>query len=110
MRFPQLQQYLTEGFGRPVGSEVTGNAIFATKLGSIADRKAVAVENNPVSPETPDFIRKEHGRVHFSVSNVTIDEIDCFDPIPVSRVGLAADEYRGNEKRQPNQSPGGGTQ
>ena len=40
-RFPSLQHYLTDRFGRPVGSTVEGTTLLATPLGRIDDRECV---------------------------------------------------------------------
>ena len=40
-RYPSLQRYLTDRFGRPVGGLVEGNALQDTPLGRIEDRECV---------------------------------------------------------------------
>ncbi len=45
-RYPTLGTYLTDRFGRPVGSAFTGNALLATPLGNIDDPECVRVEDN----------------------------------------------------------------
>ena len=53
-RYPTLQTYLTDRFGRPVGGVVEGNALLATPLGNIADRECVHVEDNTTVPMSAD--------------------------------------------------------
>lgn len=50
-RYPTLGAYLSDRFGRPVGSEVTGNVFLATPLGRIDDRECVRVEGNVVAEQ-----------------------------------------------------------
>jgi hypothetical protein len=40
-RYPTLQDYLTDRFGRPVNGTVAGNALMATAPGKIDDRECV---------------------------------------------------------------------
>lgn len=55
-RYPTLQTYLTDRFGRPVGGVVAGNALIATPLGNIADRECVRVEANTTVPLSQDVV------------------------------------------------------
>jgi len=43
-RFPALATYLTDRFGRPVGSAIVGNVLVATPLGRIDDTECVRIE------------------------------------------------------------------
>lgn len=45
-RYPSLQGYLSDRFGRPVGGKVRSNRLVATPLGRIDDRECVQVEGN----------------------------------------------------------------
>lgn len=55
-RYPALQTYLTDRFGRPVGGVVQGNALLGTPLGDIADRECVRVEDNTTVPLGRDVV------------------------------------------------------
>jgi len=49
-RYPSLQSYLTDRFGRPVGGVVEGNALLATPLGTIEDRACVTESGTVALP------------------------------------------------------------
>ncbi len=49
-RFPTLAMYLTDRFGRPAGSSITGSVLVGTPLGRIDDRECVRVEDPLVIP------------------------------------------------------------
>jgi hypothetical protein len=49
-RFPSLAGYLTDRFGRPAGSRVSGTALLATDFGSIEDRECVAESGTVILP------------------------------------------------------------
>jgi hypothetical protein len=52
-RYPSLQSYLTDRFGRPVGGVVEGNALLATPLGTIEDRECVRETGTVELPTVP---------------------------------------------------------
>lgn len=49
-RFPTLAAYLTDRFGRPVGSSVTGSVLIGTPFGRVDDPACVRVEGTVVIP------------------------------------------------------------
>ncbi len=49
-RYPSLQSYLTDRFGRPVGGVVEGSALLATPLGTIEDRACVTESGTVALP------------------------------------------------------------
>jgi parallel beta helix pectate lyase-like protein len=55
-RFPELQSYLTNDFGRPVGSKLINNQFFDTPLGRVDDKKNVVVADNQLRKGTPDWL------------------------------------------------------
>ena len=85
-RFPSLQYYLTDRFGRPVGSRFTGNAIYETALGTIDDRECVKVENNFRSDHSPFGITTDpvSGRLTFDRAYLDPAEPEGFIPIPTN--------------------------
>lgn len=50
LRFPTLAAYLTDRFGRPVGSSVTGSVLVGTPFGRVDDPACVLVEGTVVIP------------------------------------------------------------
>jgi hypothetical protein len=54
-RYPSLQRYLTDRFGRPVGSSVSGTVLVATAPGTIEDRECVAESGTEVMPVPEDL-------------------------------------------------------
>lgn len=56
-RFPTLATYLTDRFGRPVGSSITGSVLVGTPLGRIDDRECVRVEETQVIPTEEAVLR-----------------------------------------------------
>ena len=49
-RYPSLRHYLTDRFGRPVGSSVSGTVLVATAPGTIEDRECVTETGTEVIP------------------------------------------------------------
>jgi hypothetical protein len=93
-RYPSLQAYLTDRFGRPVGGVVEGNVCFATPLGKILDRECVRVDGNVESKEPLgaeelgamlDPIRRR-GLADFVPKGAP----EGFKAIPVGRIGPGA--------------------
>jgi hypothetical protein len=84
VRFPMLRSYLTDRFGRPVGSAVVGNAFCGVPLGSIEDRECVRVEGNAVLDDAPFPIRVDErsGRLRFDRPFLEIAPIADFEHIP----------------------------
>jgi len=58
-RFPSLATYLSDGFGRPLGSELVGNRFFHTPLGRIDDREAVTLRDNEEIEGLPGWIHDD---------------------------------------------------
>lgn len=52
-RYPSLQSYLTDRFGRPVGGVVEGNTLLATAFGTIEDRECVRESGTVTLPAPP---------------------------------------------------------
>jgi len=52
-RYPSLQSYLTDRFGRPFGGVVEGNALLATPLGKVDDRECVRETGTVELPAVP---------------------------------------------------------
>lgn len=95
-RFPRLRGYLTEGFGRPMGSAVVGNVAVGVPLGSVDDREAVRVEGNVERVLEPGaVVEGTAGRgVRFGAETLGFADVEGFEAIPVGRIGLFADEWR----------------
>lgn len=55
-RYPSLQHYLTDRFGRPAGSRLTDNTFIATKLGPVDDRECVEVTGTVELSERPAWL------------------------------------------------------
>ena len=80
-RFPSLQSYLSDRFGRPAGSRVVGNLFLATPFGSVVDGEAVAVAGNEELPDPPAWLgpQREFAGVSFAE--------DCYRGIPLAAIG-----------------------
>ncbi|MDF1799423.1 MAG: DUF4838 domain-containing protein [Planctomycetota bacterium] len=55
-RYPSLQHYLTDRFGRPAGSRLADNTFIATKLGPVDDRGCVEVTGTVELSERPAWL------------------------------------------------------
>ncbi len=82
-RFPQLQSYLSDRRGRPVGSRLRNNLFLNTPLGRIDDRKSVALSDNQERVESVDWIRLDPDAPG-GLSLVGKE----FHRIPLQRVGI----------------------
>ena len=54
-RYPSLRHYLTDRFGRPVGSSVSGTVLVSTPFGTIEDRECVAETGTESVPAPADL-------------------------------------------------------
>jgi hypothetical protein len=54
-RYPTLRNYLTDRFGRPVGSSVSGTVLVSTAFGTIEDRECVAETGTEAVPAPADL-------------------------------------------------------
>jgi parallel beta helix pectate lyase-like protein len=82
-RFPELQTYLTNDFGRPVGSKFINNQFFATPLGRVDDKKNVEVAGNELHDSTPKWLIRDDsqpGGYRFKRST--------YADIPLAKIGL----------------------
>ncbi len=77
-RYPDVARTLTIGFGRPIGSDVVGNAFFHTPLGRIADRDAVRVDGN---------LELDAALDPRAIPMLSVPGIPDFPPIPIGTVG-----------------------
>ncbi len=90
-RYPTLQTYLTDRFGRPVNGLVAGNMLFATPLGTIADRACVKIEGNvevkePLPASLTSSLTDPAARRSMPDFRPDLAPQE-FAPIPVSRIG-----------------------
>ncbi|MBL1217203.1 MAG: hypothetical protein D8M59_06865 [Planctomycetes bacterium] len=101
-RFPELQRYLTDGFGRPVGSAVIENVMYSVPFGSVADTDAVRVEGNAVYDALPAWVHVDESPIEWFGSSremvVDIAEIPGFEPIPAGRIGLLVPDQAESEE------------
>jgi len=84
-RYPMLKEYLSDRFGRPVGSKVIGNAFFHTRFGKVADRDCVEVRDNLVRDQTLDL--RSPDDESFRKDVLVIPEIEGFSAIPLHAIG-----------------------
>jgi len=81
-RFPSLASYLTDRFGRPVGSIVQGNMLVATPLGRIDDRECVREEGTETSVLEGDAARRFGEELARAARNERACVGDrCFGPV-----------------------------
>jgi Right handed beta helix region len=95
-RFPTLSTYLTDRFGRPVGSAVVGNALVRTPLGRIDDRENVAVDANTQLADDWRLIEDDPATplgLHLNTDRIVVQTPTGPVTIPLSRIG------RGTEAR-----------
>ncbi len=111
IRFPELQNTLTEDFGRPLGSAVVGNAFVRTNFGNVQDRELVLVEDNLISTLDPNLFATtpttEQRDFDFASATWTHPDVKGFLPIPVASFGVRARDINLLHKCPPNLASNG---
>ncbi|MFM7260470.1 MAG: hypothetical protein ACKO3W_07690 [bacterium] len=87
-RFPTLVTYLTDRFGRPVGSVIVDNVLVATPLGRIDDTECVRVEGT----RRPAVDEAHASALCDELAREARDGVAEYDGVRVGPVGPAASE------------------